>query len=233
MSSKELPAPLPPETRTVGQVVAEAIRLYSRRYRIALPLGVPLAAADTIAVGSSTAERIVILVAAAPAFTLAFAWASAIAGEVRPGRATWLRALVLGSLAFLPAAFFFPWFALLSVAWLALVGLVVPVVVLERHGFRASFARAVALGRADFVHALGSLATLAIVVALTQAVLIVVLRGQGDQTLRVAAFLASVVVSPLMFLGAALLYFDQAARVGAKARGSLPVHPSEPTGRPR
>ena len=30
MSTKTLPPPLPPETRTVGQVVAEAIRLYGR-----------------------------------------------------------------------------------------------------------------------------------------------------------------------------------------------------------
>jgi hypothetical protein len=91
VSSKALPPPLPPETRTVGQVVAEAIRLYGRRYRLALPLGLPLAAADTIAVGSTTAERIVVLLVAAPAFTLAFAWASAIAGDVRPGRTTWIR----------------------------------------------------------------------------------------------------------------------------------------------
>ena len=97
MSSKALPPPLPPETRTVGQVVAEAIRLYGRRYRLALPLGLPLAAADTIAVGSTTAERIIVLLVAAPAFTLAFAWASAIAGDVRPGRTTWIRALVLGT----------------------------------------------------------------------------------------------------------------------------------------
>ena len=33
MSSKPLPAPLPPETRTVGQVVAEAVRLYGRHPR--------------------------------------------------------------------------------------------------------------------------------------------------------------------------------------------------------
>ena len=48
MSSKALPPPLPPATRTVGQVVAEAIRLYGRRLRPALPLGLPLAAADTL-----------------------------------------------------------------------------------------------------------------------------------------------------------------------------------------
>ena len=212
MSTKALPPPLPPETRTVGQVVAEAIRLYGRRYRLALPLGLPLAAADAVAVGATTAERIAILVAAAPAFTLAFAWASAIAGEVRPGRPTWLRAVLLGTLAFLPAAVFFPWFAILSVAWLALVGLVVPVVMIENAPPRLAFRRAVELCRADYVHALGSLATLVIVFVLSRVALAFLLREQADNTIRVAVFLADIVVSPLLFLGGALplLYFDQA-----------------------
>lgn len=218
MSSKPLPPPLPPETRTVGQVVAEAIRLYGRRYRIALPLGLPLAAADTLALGAGTAERIVILVAATPAFTLAFAWASAIAADARSGRATWIRALVLGSLAFLPAAFFFPWFALLAVAWLALVGLVVPVVMIEDAPARKAFRRAVELCRADYIHALGSLATLVIVFVLTRVALAFLLREQADNTIRAAVFIADLVVSPLLFLGGALLYFDQAARVGSSSR---------------
>ena len=213
MSTKALPPPLPPETRTVGQVVAEAIRLYGRRYRIALPLGFPLAAADALAVGSTTAERIAILVAAAPVFTLAYAGASAIAGDVRPGRGTWIRALVLGTLAFLPAAFFFPWFALLSVAWLALVGLVVPVVMIEDAPARGAFRRAVELCRADYIHALGSLATLVIVFVLSRVALAFLLREQADNTIRAAVFIADLVISPLLFLGGALLYFDQRARV--------------------
>ena len=218
MSAKELPAPLPPETRTVGQVVAEAIRLYGRSFRLALPLGLPLAAADTLAVGTSIAEKILILVVATPAFTLAFAWASAIAADVRPGRATWLRALVVGSLVFLPAAFFFPWFAILSVAWLALVGLVVPVVMVEDASAWRALRRAVELCRADYVHALGSLATLVIVFFLSRITLAFLLREQADNTIRVAIFAADLVVSPLLFLGGALLYFDQAARVDSGPR---------------
>ena len=218
MSAKDLPAPLPPETRTVGQVVAEAIRLYGRTFRLALPLGLPLAAADTLAVGTSIAEKILILLVATPAFTLAFAWASAIAADVRPGRATWLRALVAGSLVFLPAAFFFPWFAILSVAWLALVGLVVPVVMVEGAPVRRALRRAVELCRADYVHALGSLATLVIVFFLSRVTLAFLLREQADNTIRVAIFAADLVVSPLLFLGGALLYFDQAARVDSGPR---------------
>ncbi len=208
-----LPPPLPPETRTVGQLVAESIRLYGRGLWIALPLGVPVAIADVLAVRATTAERILVLVVGAPAFTLAFARASAIAGEVSPRRRTWLRALVVGTLAFLPAAVFFPWFALLSVAWLALVGLVVPVVIIEDAPARTALRRAVELCRADYIHTLGSLATLVIVFALSRYALSFLLREQADNAVRAAIFIADLVVSPLLFLGSALLYFDQAARV--------------------
>jgi hypothetical protein len=216
--TKPLPPPLPPEERTVGQLVAESLKLYARGFWIALPLGLPLAVADAASVRRSLAERIVLLVVAAPAFTAAYVWASALAASIRPSRETWLRALLVGTLAFVPAAVFFPWFALLSVAWLALVGLVVPVIVVEDVPPRSAIRRAVALCRIDYVHALGSLATLVIVFALTRFVLVFLLREQADNTLRVAIFLADLIISPVVFLGAALLYFDQAARVGSSTR---------------
>ena len=216
MSRPALPPPLPPETRTVGQVVAEAIRLYGRFPWLALPLGLPLAVADALALRRPVGDAILILLAASPFFTLAYVWASALAADVRPARSVWLRALALGTLVFVPAAFFFPWFALLSVAWLALAGLVVPVVMIEYLPARAALRRAVALCRADYVHALGSLATLVIVFFLTRLSLCFLLREQADNTVRTAHFLANLVVSPILFLGAALLYFDQAARYGVK-----------------
>src|SRR5919204_450085 len=40
MPRRDLPPPLPPETRTVGQVVAEAIRLYGARFWPSLALGI-------------------------------------------------------------------------------------------------------------------------------------------------------------------------------------------------
>ena len=82
--------------------------------------------------------------------------------------------------------------------------------------FGFAFLRAYKLARADFVHALGALATLAILVFLTQSGLFFLLRGTSDQTLAIASFVASLIVSPLLFLGAALLYFDQEARDNAK-----------------
>ena len=129
------------------------------------------------------------------------------------GATRWLTTIVVGSLVFAPAALFFPWFTLLSVAWLALVGLVVPVLVIEDIPARRALRRAFELGRADYIHALGSLATLMIVFILTRFALAFVLRSQADNTIRVSVTIADVIISPLIFLGAALLYVDQAARV--------------------
>jgi hypothetical protein len=43
--------------------------------------------------------------------------------------------------------------------------------------------------------------------------LILLLRDTGDQAVAVATFLADLVLSPLLFVGAAMLYVDQAARL--------------------
>jgi hypothetical protein len=124
-----------------------------------------------------------------------------------------LSAWIAGWLVFAPVPFFVLAFILPALAWLAMVGLVVPVLVVEPLSLRSGFGRARQLGRADFVHALGTLATLAIVVFLTQTVLVFLLRGAGGAALSTALFLANVVMSPLLFVGAVLLYLDQAARV--------------------
>jgi hypothetical protein len=147
--------------------------------------------------------------------------ASALAGGTAVERG-WLTALAAGFVVWAPFPLLVTIFVLPGLAWLALVGLVVPVLVLERKGFRDGFRRALELARADYVHALGSLAALAIVAFVSQGALFFLLRGQGEQTLRLAAFLASLVVSPLLFLGAALLYFDQAARQDAGRGKGLP-----------
>jgi O-antigen/teichoic acid export membrane protein len=96
---------------------------------------------------------------------------------------------------------------------LALVGLAVPVVVVEDAGLRAALRRAVALARADYAHAVGSLATLLLVFVLTRLMLALLLRSQGEATDRIGLFLADLVLSPILYLGAALLYDDQAARL--------------------
>jgi hypothetical protein len=133
--------------------------------------------------------------------------------DAHPARGRLVAAWAAGWLVFAPVPFLVLLFILPAVAWLAAVGLVVPVLVAEDVAPRAALRRAWRLARADYVHALGSLATLAILVLLTQGVLTFLLRGAGDVAVSTASVLASVVVSPLLLIGTALLYVDQAARV--------------------
>jgi hypothetical protein len=147
-----------------------------------------------------------------------FAGASAIVGDVRPSVADAARAILVGAIVFVPAAFLTLLYVLPAVAWLALVGLVVPVLVIERPGVRAALRRAVELARADYIHAVASLATLVILFGLVKLTLTLLLRDLSDSGERAALGLADLVVSPLLFLGGALLYVDQAARVGSATR---------------
>jgi hypothetical protein len=210
--SRELPPPLPPETRTVGQLVAETLRLYGRRFLPALPLGLPLAVADVLAAGGPTLQRILVLLVFTPLFSVAFTWASALVADRRLSGRRFAVTVAVGCAVFAPAALLFPWFALLAVAWLALAGLAVPVLVFEDVSPLEAVRRAFRLARADYIHAVGSLATLVLVFVLTRLALALLLESQADNTVRAAVFLADVVVSPLLYLGAAMLYVDQAAR---------------------
>jgi hypothetical protein len=212
------PEALPPETRPVGQLVAETLRFYGQSFWRALPLGLSVAVADQFVREISLSAKILALIACSPVFSLAYAAASTFVAGRNPPLATWVRAVGLGTVAFLPAAVVLPWFALIAFGWLAFVGLVVPAVMIESVGWRAAFPRAVRLARADYVHALGSLATLAILFFLTRLTLALLLRDAGDQAERIAIFLADLVLSPVMFLGSALLYFDQIARLKSRRR---------------
>jgi hypothetical protein len=200
-------------TRTVGQLVADAVRLYQRRFFRALALGVPPAILALVASGRSYGEWVAITATLGGVLlSLSYVGASALAADVQLDRRA-LRAVVAGVIVFAPVPFLLFFFVLPALMWLALVGLVVPVLVIERPPLRAGLGRAVELARADYIHALGSLATLVIVFVLTRVALAFLLREQADNTIRVAVFLADLVVSPLLYLGAALLYFDQKARL--------------------
>jgi hypothetical protein len=210
-----LPPPLPPESRTVGQLVAETVRIYGRRFWRSLALGFPVAGVNMLAVELPPGARLAVIpVVTGVVLTLVLLAASVIVLERRPE--SLVTALAGGFVVFLLFPLLVGVFILPGFVWLALFGLVVPAAVTERLSLREGFARAFALGRADFVHALGSLATLAIVVFLTQATLLLLLQAQGEQAAQIASFLAGTVVSPLLFLGAALLYVDQEARYRVK-----------------
>src|SRR5436190_3836702 len=222
MARTQLPPPLPPETRTVGQLVAEAIRLYGARFWPSLALGIGTGLLGIAAAELSGAVRVVIVVGIGP-LVLASSYAGAVA-LVRPiGRGRYVAvALAVGYLAFLPVCvsrlWIFPGIYLVALAWLALVGLAVPAALVERRGYADALRRGVQLARADYVHVLGSLATLAITIFLTGLVIFFSLREGSGQALRIAAELAFVVLAPLFVLGAAVLYVDQAARVESSPR---------------
>lgn len=212
--NERLPPPLPPASRTVGQVVAEAIRLYQAHFVAALALGLPVAAVDQVIASGSVVERMLLLAAVSPAFSLAYAAACAIRQDERPPLATWVVAVLVGVVTFLPAAFFFGWFVIAAILWLGLAGHAVPAVMAERLGAAAALRRTVELGRADYVHAAGAFAALALVFGLTRIALGLLLQSQADATVRAAIFLADLVLAPLLFLGAAIVYVDLDARVG-------------------
>jgi hypothetical protein len=198
----------------VGQLVAEAIKLYGARFWPALALGIGPSLLGIGAAELGDPERTVLVLALGPpVISASFAGAVALVRPIDRGRYL-LVALAVGCVAFLPIwvsrLWILPGSYLVAFAWLALFGLGVPAALVERRGFVDSLRRGVQLARADFVHTLGSLATLAIT--------IFPLRELSDQALRVAAFLAFVVLAPLFVLGAALLYVDQEARVESGPR---------------
>ena len=214
---RPLPAPLPPAQRTVGQLVAESIKLYGRHFPRALPLGVIVAAVNQLTVGVDRFVAGGVLLLAAPVFSAAFAYASRFEAERAVARRSWLVAIAAGSLVFVPAAVLFPWFALAAVLWLALVGLAVPAAIREGTSFTASLRRGLELGRVDYLHAAGSLATLVILFLLMRIGLALLLESQADNTVRTAIFLSDAVLAPLLFLGGAILYEDQKARLDSRS----------------
>jgi hypothetical protein len=213
MSSRRLPPALPPESRPVGQLIAESIRLYGESFWAVLPLGLPIAVVNQISANHGLWFQVAVLAAAAPALSAAYVRACLL---IRRG--PWRTPFVLGTLLILPLPLLMLVYVFPAVAWLAFVGLAVPAGIYERRGYVASLRRGMELGRADFVHALGSLAALTIIFGVTKLALIVLLHGSADAAERSAMFLADLVLSPLLFVGSALLYFDQAARVKSGTR---------------
>jgi hypothetical protein len=200
-------------------LVADTIRLYGQRFWRSLALGIPPAILLPVLLSGRDYALWVAMMATVGAFlmSLSYVGACVLAAKLPFDRRAFV-AVALGTAIFAPFPFLMYLVVLPAVAWLALVGLAVPALLVERLGVRAALVRGVELARADYVHALGSLATLVIVCVLSIGVLLFLLRETGEQSIRIAAFLSIVVVSPLVFLGSALLYFDQAARLKSRFR---------------
>jgi hypothetical protein len=215
------PEALPPETRPVGQLVAETLRLYGRRFWPALALGAGPTVFTLIAALLDGPVAIAFVVVAGPVLLSAvLALATSLAAEVDRSRLS--VAVLAGIPALIPLStsrlVVFPFIYLIALAWYAFFALAVPVALIEGRGVLDSLRRSLRLARADYVHALGSVATLAILVVICVFMLFVLLANVGEQALQLAALLAVFVVSPLFFLGTALLYFDQAARLESPRR---------------
>jgi hypothetical protein len=229
-----LPPPLPPESRTVGQLVAETVRFYGQHFFRTLPLGLSVAALTqlTVAFGRRHPEprghprsqalhdptsllgggvETTILLGSL-LLTMSYIVAVVLVTGARPDARRLVTAYSAGALVFLPAPLLAQLLVLPAVAYLALVGWVVPAALVEGLGFRPSFRRSFRLARVDYVHAAGGLATLVIVFYVTRLMMALLLRTGAESTERAAAALSDIVLSPILFVGAALLYLDQAAR---------------------
>jgi hypothetical protein len=228
----ELPPPLPPAERTVGQLVAETIRAYGNAFWRCLPLGLPLALIGQLGLGADA--QVIGLWVFDPLFTAAMLAASLLVLRPPRDRGRLVRAALVGMVVWLPVPLLLRLYILPALAWLAFYGLAVPVVLVEGLGARAALNRARRIAAADYVHALGSLCALVIVVGLSALVLDGLLHTQAEAARRSAAFLATIVLSPLLYLGTALLYVDQAARIGS-GRRHADLHPpvdADAAGRP-
>ena len=223
--SGSTPPPLPPETRTVGQLVAESIRCYAEHWKLALLIGLPAAVLSSAAAGFGRTETLTIVpVVGAVAATSSFVAACCVVWG-RPLRSSEsMKAFLVGVVVWVPFPVLAAFFVLPGLAWLALLGMAVPAAVVEGLGVSQALRRGLQLARADYVHALGSLATLALLVFITQIAASLLLQNYADNSERVAAFLAGLVLSPLLFFGGALLYGDQVTRVGAGPRSTRRGH---------
>jgi hypothetical protein len=230
-STGPLPPPLPPLTRTVGQLVAETLKIYGEHWKAALVIGLPPALLSALGTGFSREQTLTILpFAGAVAATTSFLIASAVVSGVSLRSRGTIPAAIVGVLIYFPFPLLVTLFVLPGLAWFALIGLAVPAAIAEGLGVREALRRGLQLGRADYAHALGGLATLTMLVAVTQIAASLLLQGFADNSARAAAFLAGLVLSPVLFYGAALLYVDQAARVGTtrEERDMARLAPREP-----
>ncbi|MFL5959793.1 MAG: hypothetical protein ACJ75G_05975 [Gaiellaceae bacterium] len=209
------PVALPPAERTIGQVVAEAIRIYGEHFWQVLPLGLAVVGVDAASLHRGVGVQTLILWAFAPLFAGAYVRATTV---VRNEPWRW-PAFWAGLLVFLPFPVLLRLFVLPGVVWFALFGLAVPAAVAEELGVADALRRGWQLSRADLVHAVAGLLTLGLVYFVSRYALLVLIHGFGGQGQTGAAMLADLVLVPLVFVGAVLLYEDQRARLAVTDRG--------------
>jgi hypothetical protein len=197
------------------------MRLYGRRFWAGLGLGLP---PTLLFVGLAwltetdvrrTVRLFLFVVLGSVVASFCYLAASRIASD-RERKGSSLVALAAGILVFLPMPVLIALFYLPGLAWFALFGLAVPVALFESRTLTESFRRAIQLARVDYAHVLGSLAAVTIVALISAGTLGYLLVQFGDQAGGVAAFIAVLLISPLVLFAAALLYEDQEARLARR-----------------
>ena len=211
---RDLPPPLPPAERTVGQLIGETIRAYGEQLLARCCRSGSRSRPSTRLGASRRRSSQVVIFCVAGAVRHRSVRLRLLGRPDRRGRrptAVLARALDLRCRSPCSARST----CCPRIAWFALVGLARPRLRSSSASpFRAAFVRGRRLGRADFVHALGSLARSCSSSAIAEITLQRLLHSQSDTSARVALLLADVVLSPLLYLGGALLY----ARPGGEGR---------------
>ena len=229
----DLPPALPPETRPVGQLIAETFRFYGDHFWPSIVLGVPPAVVDGILFPElSTSNRIAATFTLLPVL-LGAAYVRAVwlvTAPHAPDRRRLAWAFIAALVLFIPFPLLANIYLIPAAIWLALFSLGVPAALVEGTGPWASLKRSLTLSLADFVHALGSAAAFFLLVFFGQIGARIALHVGGDISARSAVVVADLAFVPVLFLGLAMLYFDQAARVdsGTPTRRSrhADVHPA-------
>lgn len=221
MATKQETSAVPPAERTIGQLVADTLRFYAAHFWPSLALGLGPAVLATVASQVSRGPALALAAGGGlVVFTASYVVACAMVLCDGPlPRRTLLAAFVAGAIVYFPAPLLFVAF-LPGIAWFALLGLAVPAAVAENLGIGEALRRGFKLGRADFVHALGTIGTLGLLVFLSGQAMGLAIYGVSGHALVAAAFLSTLVLTPILFLGAAHLYDDQVARAPVKSHTS-------------
>jgi hypothetical protein len=188
-------------------MVAESIRFYGDHFGAVLLLGLPFVVLDILSIDQPWRRQVLVGWLVGP-----FVCAAYVRAGMLVHRTFWSwRAYAAALLVYLPYPVLGV-YVLPAVVWFAAIGLGIPQGVAEGLDVRGTLRRGLELSRAGLLHAIGGLATLVLVVGITRIALEVLLNTQGGQAREIAVVLADLVLSPLLYVGAALLAVDQAAR---------------------
>jgi hypothetical protein len=214
----------------LGELISEAIRIYSQRPWAAIGLGLVTGGAYLLA--ALTPDLVDVLVLAL-AFTASYgAAARLVSGDTfaEAWAQVGLRTPVLVVLTFVvavPAVIALTYLFLLVIGalWLALMGFSVAVAMLERDPdvrnsldrIAYSLLRSIRLARAEYLHVLGVIAALIVINLVLTVALGVALAGFADAGRMVAVALAQIALAPFFFLGLSVLYFEQRARAAVSS----------------